>query len=241
LAAIGRLEFVIEALEKTVPGWRPARFGAADGLGVQLDLRAEDGQLVHRLALVVPESVLAKLAARPPDLSRLPQDVPLAAVLIVPGPTIPAVEVVSLAVGDLVWLGDGGPCEARVQVAGVLRAEGQFDPALRQFRSSTPLRPAPSCAGEAPMSLDVDEISGPRASRTPLSLEDLPVRIRFEFGPWAARLADVAQIAPGCVLPAPAGDAEPEVRLTVEGRLLARGRLVALGRQYGVLVDSVES
>ncbi len=240
LAAMGRLEFVLQALEGDGPAWRPVRFGAAEGLCVRLDLRAEDGRLLHQLALCLPDAASIKLPARPPDLSRLPSDLPLPAVLSVAGPEVPAAELRRLSLGDLVWLGEGDRFPARLRLEAELEADGAFDPASNQFHSSTALQSGAGRSGEAAMVLDVDENPEASADRAPLVLEDLPVGISFELGPWPARLADITRIAPGSVLPAHDEGGEPQVRLTVGGRTIAHGRLVALGGRYGVLVDAVE-
>jgi len=241
LQAMARLEFAIESLETFAPDWRPARFGPGEGRRLRLDLKAEDGRLVHRLALCVPDTTCAALPARGPqwlEWGRTP--VPSPALLTVSGPQVGRQALKTLAVGDLVWLGENPRCEGRLILAGAVQAEGLFDPDLRQFHTTTSFQAASTNHGRTgDQSMPLDHSGGEDGPAAPL-LQDLPVRINFEFGPWPAQLAEVSRIAPGSVIPAPFADGDLEVRITVEDRTIARGRLVAVGQRYGVLVDTVE-
>jgi flagellar motor switch/type III secretory pathway protein FliN len=245
LTMLGRMEFAIATLEAFIPDWRPTRFGAARGLHLRLDLEAEDGQLAHRLALCVPEETCAALpAASPVNLSRILSSLPLQASVLVAGPLLSARDLGSVAVGDLVWIGEdqGGSIHAQLQLSSGVLAQGAFHPSGRLIRLETSLfEPVPhSRSGEASMPLEV--LVGEEGGRPApgfVQLEDLPVAVSFELGPWPIRLADLAGLAPGFILPLPASGEDVRVRLVVGNRPLARGRLVAMGRRHGVLIDTV--
>ena len=67
------------------------------------------------------------------------------------------------------------------------------------------------------------------------NLDDIPVKLLFEFGRIELSLAEIRQLAPGAIVPI-ARPLEDSVDIVANGRRIGRGNLVQIGDSLGIRI-----
>ncbi|MFM9829128.1 MAG: FliM/FliN family flagellar motor switch protein [Sphingomonas sp.] len=247
-------------LEPVAIGPLAADFDGENAVAVEVRLGGAGGAATTtEVALILPHDIVfaagesaTEAMYREQALLRAPVPVPVT--LVLAGPRLPVALAAGLAKGDLVLLGPGAVC-ASLTVPGGAIASGRFDPMTACFTCGAAVPPGPS-SGDVPMSTVVaapgppgvigvttpapgaatdahQEPAGPTPAQT---LAAFAVPTAISLGERLVPLAELAALAPGCVMMLDHLLDQAEVSITVGGRAIAYGNFVKVGDAHAVLI-----
>lgn len=241
----------------------PDNFERENAVSVEVCLRGAAGAAAAtEVALILPHDIAfaageAATEAMYREQALLRARVPVPVTLVLTGPRLPVGLAASLALGDLVMLGLGAVCASLAIPAGVMTS-GRYDPMTARFTCGAILPPDFS-SGDIPMSMGVappplpgaigettgaanaagaaDLLQAPAGVTPAERLAAFAVPTAINLGERLVPVAELAALAPGCVLMLDHSLDQAEVSITVGGRAIAFGHFVRVGDAHAVLIS----
>ncbi len=195
--------------------------------------------------------------------SLLASRVPVPVALVVAGPRLPIATAASLAKGDLLMVGPGAVSASLIGPGGAM-ASGRFDPGTARFTCGWAAL-ASATSGDVPMPMvvapqeqpgppvgtpaapDPDAVASPAGATEPCNdgarvtpserLAAFAVPTAIGLGERLVPFAELAALAPGCVMMLDHLVDQAEVSITVGGRAIAYGHFVRAGDAHAVMIS----
>ncbi len=216
----------------------PRSFVSSDSVarsaGAQVDFVVERiGQPIAAGTCVFPQPLPVRAAAEPPVLiSALPFRIPLTVDRL----TVSAASLFELQVGAAICIRQSAFLDVGARLDLCL---GRLHLLVKVAGSRLIVLKVSARTTEDDMQAKPESCGAPPPNLTPVSVEELPVELRFDAGSIDVDLEELSRMQPGYVFELERPLSERTIRIIANGALIGHGELVVIGDHLGVRLTAL--